>query len=206
MVNQIISTQLTGPLRAGRSRYRLLHLLCSLILTATLIVPFASVSAHTPYGQWDSFRLRHLQLLTTRTDLTGDAFADTWVAVLAEHLPKAKAVVSRARNFARLASLLKTDQAKLAVLSHDHASAMYYGTAPFEDFGPIPIQVLLDNGTHLLITREDLPVDHGFLLVATLLEQATELNITVPEDSQFEMAVHAGAIAAVAGELIEQKH
>jgi len=161
---------------------------------------FGGAHAHTPYGQWDSFRIRHLQVLTSRSDLIGDAVADQWVAVLAEHLPKSKAVVSRARNFVRVASLLKTDQAKVAVLSYDQAASMFEGREKFQDFGPLPLQVLVDNGTYLLVSRADLPENHGLLVVATLLEQAAELNLSVPMDGLLGMEVHSGAKKAVLGE------
>ncbi len=158
--------------------------------------PANNLSAHTPYGQWDSFRERHLQVLTTRSDLVGDAIADEWVAVLVEHLPKSKAVVSRARNFTRMASLLKTDQAKVAVLSHEHAESMFQGESVFKEFGPMPLQVLVDNGKYLLVARDDLPKEHGFLVVATLLEKAVALKLTVPSKTLFGMRIHPGAEAA----------
>lgn len=166
------------------------------MLLLSLIVPAGELKAHTPYRQWDSFRTTHLQVLTSRSDLVGDAVADEWVAVLAKHLPKSKAVVSRARNFVRVASLLKTDQAKVAVLSHDQANSMFNGTAQFEDFGPMPLQVLLDNGTYLLVAKDDLPEEHGFLVVTTLLEQASVLQLSVPLDGLLGMDVHPGARTA----------
>lgn len=170
------------------------------MLLLSIIGPVGELKAHTPYRQWDSFRTTHLQILTSRSDLTGDAVADEWVAVLAEHLPSSKAVVSRARNFVRVASLLKTDQAKVAVLSYDQAKSMFNGTAQFEDSGPMPLQVLLDNGTYLLVARDDLPKEHGFLVVATLLENASELQLSVPLDGLLGMHVHPGARTASLGE------
>jgi len=170
--------------------------LLTVLLLLTALVFSSTPYAHTPYGQWDSFRTRHLQILTSRSDLDGDAVADQWVAVLAEHLPKSKAVVSRARNFIRVASLLKTDQAKVAVLSYKQAETMFSGTAPFDEFGPLPLQLLLDNGTYLLVATENLPEEHGFLVVATLLEQADALKLTVPTEGPFGMAIHPGAQAA----------
>lgn len=172
--------------------------LIPLILTVTLLSPVAVLQAHTPYGQWDSYRTRHLQVLTSRSDLVGDAVAEQWVAVLAEHLPKSKAVVSRARNFQRVASLLKTDQAKVAVLSYKQAQSMFNGDTPFEEFGPIALQVLLDNGEYLLVARDDLPTQHGYLVVDTLLERANELQLSVPEVGPFGMDVHPGAQEVVA--------
>lgn len=178
------------PVSAGR--------LIALVMTIVLIAPVTVVQAHTPYGQWDSYRIRHLQVLTSRSDLVGDAIADKWVAVLAEHLPKSKAVVSRARDFKRVASLLKTDQAKVAVLSYDQAQSMVNGSTPFEEFGPLALQVLVDNGEYLLVAREDLPTEHGFLVVDTLLERSDGLQLTVPEVGPFGMQVHPGAQEVVA--------
>ena len=168
-------------------------------------LPSAAAIAHTPYGQWDIFRQRHLQVLTSRSDLVGDALADRWVAILAEHLPKSHAMVSRARDFVRVASLLKTDQAKLAVLSYDQADAMFGARSPFEDFAPMPLQVLIDNGSYVLLARDDLPLEHGYLLVATLLEQAKSLNFTVPMEGKFGMLLHPGARAAALGEEINTR-
>ena len=167
------------------------------ILLVVMLLPFATLNAHTPYGQWDAYRERHLQVLTARSDLVGDAIADEWVAVLAEFLPKSKAVVSRARNFVRMASLLKTDQAKIAVLSHADAKAMFEGAAPFDDYGPMDLQVLLDDGAYLLVTRADLPENHGFLVVSTLLEKGADLNLSVPIEGVFGMDAHSGARAAL---------
>ncbi len=178
------------PVSAGR--------LIALVMTIVLIAPVTVVQAHTPYGQWDSYRIRHLQVLTSRSDLVGDAIADKWVAVLAEHLPKSKAVVSRARDFKRVASLLKTDQAKVAVLSYDQAQSMVNGSTPFEEFGPLALQVLVDNGEYLLVAREDLPTEHGFLVVDTLLGRSDGLQLTVPEVGPFGMQVHPGAQEVVA--------
>jgi len=171
-----------------------------MLLVLCSIVPIAELKAHTPYGQWDSFRTTHLQVLTSRGDLKGDAVADVWVAVLAEHLPKSKAVVSRARNFVRVASLLKTDQAKVAVLSYEQAESMFKGTTPFEEFGPMPLQVLLDNGTYLLVAKDNFPEQHGYLVVATLLDHATSLKLSVPKGSLLGMDVHPGALIAAAGD------
>ena len=170
----------------------------SLLMVFALLAPGAVLQAHTPYAQWDSFRIRHLHVLTARSDLVGDAIADEWVAVLAEHLPKSKAVVSRSRNLRGIASLLKTDQAKVAVLSYEQAQAMFTGTSPFEEFGPLPLQVLLDNGEYLLVTRDDLPKEHGFLVVEALLDQADRLLLSVPETGPFGMQIHPGALEVVA--------
>ena len=173
-----------------------------LVLAGSSGLAVSTALAHTPYGQWNSFRKRHLQVLTARSDLTGDKVADSWVAVLSQHLPKSKAVVSRARNMVRVASLLKTDQAKLAVLSHAQANAMFSAAPPFEAFSPMALQLLVDDGSYLLVAREDLPLEHGFLLTVTLLEQAESLSVAVPLSGLFGIPVHPGARSAALGEEI----
>lgn len=171
-------------------------------LVAMALLPVSPLFAHTPYRQWDIFRKRHLQILSSHSDLEGDATADRWVDILAAKLPLARAMVSRARDVIRSAALLKTNQAKIAILSYADAKAMFEGTAPFEEYKPMPLQVLLDNGTHLLVARDDLPLAHGFLVAVTLLEEAKALQLDVPLEGKFGMNIHPGARAAALGEKI----
>lgn len=165
----------------------------ALALAGACLVIAKPLYAHTPYGQWKSFRQRHLQFLTARSDLVGDSVADSWVAVLKQHLPSSRAIVSRARNFVRVASLLKTDQAKLGVLSYEQANAMFSGAPPFDGFAPMPLQLLLDNGEYLLVARDDLPLEHGYLLTVTLMEHSESLTVSVPVAGKFGMTIHPGA-------------
>lgn len=165
--------------------------------------PLSLVHAHTPYRQWDIFRRRYLQILTSRSDLDGDAVGDDWVERLREHLPLSRAMVSRARDMRRVASLLKTDQAKLAVLSHADAKAMTTGGPSFEEYAPMPLQVLLDNGSYLLVARSNLPLHHAYAITAALMDERERLHLSVPLDGCCGLALHAGARAAALGEPIE---
>ncbi len=167
-----------------------------------LIAPLAA-RAHTPYRQWDIFRKRYLQILTSRSDSAGDAAGDEWVALLRERLPLSRAMVSRARDLNRIASLLKTDQAKLAILPYADARDLYEARTPYEDFKPMPLQLLLDNGSHLLVTRSDLPLHHAYAIVVTLLEERASLRLNVPLEGKFGIDLHPGARAAALGETIE---
>ncbi len=172
-------------------------------IVAALTLPVRAAWAHSPYRQWDIFRKKHLQILTSRSDLNGDTIGDEWVALLLERLPLSQAMVSRARDTRRVASLLKTDQAKLAVLSHEDAKAMISGGAGFEEYSPMPLQILLDNGTHVLVARENLPLHHAYVVTATLLEEARPLHLSVPLDGRLGMTVHPGARSAALGETLE---
>ncbi len=177
------------------------QLLLALAALGTIALPLAA-RAHTPYRQWDIFRKRYLQILTSRSDLEGDTLGDDLAARLKERLPLSRAMVSRARDTDRIASLLKTDQAKLAVLSHADARAMVEARAPYEQYRPMPLQVMLDNGTHVLVARENLPLHHGYAIVAALLEERATLRVQVPLDGLAGMPVHPGARAAALGENI----
>ncbi len=172
-------------------------------LAALAAWPLSAALAHTPYRQWDIFRRRYLQLLTARSDLDGDAAGDDWVAHLRQQLPLSRAMVSRARDIGRVASLLKTDQAKLAVLSHADALAMAAGREPFAEYAPMPLQVLLDNGSYLLVARNNLPLHHAYAITASLLEARDRLRLAVPLQGHSGLEVHAGARAAALGETVE---
>ena len=183
------------------NRRHLLQRAAAAVMMACL--PLHGALAHSPYRQWDIFRKRYLQILTSRSDLDGDNTGDQWVALLVERLPLSRAMISRARDMGRVASLLKTDQAKLAILSYADAKAMASGLPPFEDYAPMPLQVMLDNGSHLLVTRENLPLHHGYAITAALLEEGKGLHVQVPLEGRFGMRVHPGARAAALNEPVE---
>lgn len=172
------------------------------VLTAAML-PAHTAFAHTPYAQWDIFRKRHLQILTSHADLAGDDLGEVWVEILRDKLPLSRAMVSRARDLQRVAALLKTNQSKLAVLSYSHAQQMFKGAAEFEEYLPIPLEVLLDDGKYLLVTRSDLPLHHGFLIATTLMGEAGKLHLLDPGKDRFGMSVHAGARAYLSGEKLE---
>ena len=165
-------------------------------------LPGMPALAHTPYAQWDVFRKSHLQMLTSHADLAGDDLGDLWVEVLREKLPLSRAMVSRAHDMPRIAALLKTNQSKLAVLSYMHARLMFTGAAPFEEYAPMPLEVLVDNGKYLLVTRPDLPLHHGFLITASLMGEE-RLHLIDPGKGRFGMPLHAGARAYMSGEKLE---
>jgi hypothetical protein len=103
----------------------------------------------------------------------------------------------------RIAALLKTNQSKLAVLSYMHARMMFTGEPPFQDYAPIPLEVLVDDGKYLLVARSDLPLHHGFLITATLMSEAEKLHLIDPGKGRFGMQLHAGARAFLNGEKLD---
>ncbi len=175
----------------------------SLLLAALLpFLPFSAL-AHTPYRQWDIFRKRYLQILTSHADYDGDKVGDEWVAVILDKSPSSRAMVSRAHDMPRIASLLKTNQSKFAVLSYLHARLMFTGAPPFEDYSPLELEVLIDNGKYLLVCRSDVPLHHGYFVTAALMEEAKKLHLVNPTQGKFGMPVHAGAKAFFNGDKLE---
>ncbi len=172
-------------------------------LTAGVAWPFSRAVAHTPYRLWDIFRKENLQVLTSHEDYTGDDLGEEWVASLRKNLPLSRAMISRALNMKRVASLLKTNQSILAVLSYRHARLMFTGVPPLDQFAPLLLEVLIDNGKYLLVTRPSLPLQHGFMITAALMKDAEKLQLVNPGKGKFGIAVHAGSKAFFNGEKIE---
>jgi hypothetical protein len=141
-----------------------------------------------------------MQIMTSLEDVPGDDTGEAWVAVLRDKLPLSRAMVSRAHKMTRTASLLKTNQVKLAVLSYTHAQQMLSGAEPFAEFAPMGLEILVDNGKHLLVARTDLPLYHGYLVTMALMESADALKLLKPATSRFGMALHPGAQAYFSGE------
>jgi hypothetical protein len=144
-----------------------------------------------------------MQILTSHADYTGDETGDAWVAVLRENLPLSRAMVSRTLDLRRSASLLKTNQVKLAVMSYQDAQLLSSGQPPFAAFAPLEMEILIDNGKYLLLTRPDLPLYHGYLVTTALMESAAQLQLINPGQGRFGMGVHAGALAVYKGEKLE---
>jgi hypothetical protein len=170
------------------------------LASSSVLMPMQLAMAHTPYRFWNVFRKRNMQVLTSHDDYIGDETGDVWVATLREKLPLSRAMVSRTQYMTRMASLLKTDQVKIAVLSYQHAQQMFTGEPPFEEYAPLQLDILVDNGKYLLVTLPNLPLYHGYLVTTALMEAADKLQLINPGQGRFGMAVHAGAQAYYRGE------
>ena len=75
---------------------------------------------HTPYRQWKLYRQTHLLIFTTRDDPGSDELGERIAACLSTALPDSRARVARAPHAPRIASLITSSQADVAVLfQHD---------------------------------------------------------------------------------------
>lgn len=171
------------------------------LAAAALGLAAGPAAAHTPFRQWKVFRQRYLLITTSRTDPAGDALGDRFAEILLQELPDSRAMVSRAIDLKRIASLITTDQANIAVLERAAAVALARGEAPFGDFGPFPLQAIVRTDAHCLVCRDDVPMHHGYLIAATLMGHGEALGIRIADSG--ELAVHPGAAAFARGETVD---
>ena len=170
---------------------------CGLILVALL-----ALSAHTPYRQWEVYRMKHLLIGTSREDTASYTAGKQLAELLIEAVPETRARVARARTVERLASLISTDQLKVLLISNKHLAEMAEGTGPFKAFGPIEIARLFQFDGLVLISRTDFPASHAWIVVRAFLDNMEAFGGTPPRQGDGQVPVHPGALAAVNGEAL----
>ncbi len=168
---------------------------CGLVFLAMLVL-----SAHTPYRQWEVYRMKHLLIGTSREDTASYPLGKRLAELLIEAVPETRARVARARTVERLASLISTDQLKVLLISDEHLAEMAAGTGPFKAFGPIQIAQLFDFDDLVLISRADFPASHAWIVVRAFLDNMEASGGTPPRPGDGQVPVHPGAMAAVNGE------
>jgi hypothetical protein len=145
-----------------------------------------ALSAHTPYRQWQVYRMRYLLIGTSRRDALGHELGQRVAAALLEALPESKARVARGPDAQRLASLLTTGQLQLALLARADVEALRDGVAPFQAFGPTELRALFRFGDHWLVAPPDFPDAHAWQVTGAL----------APQLAAFEQAEVAGPLAS----------
>jgi len=158
-------------------------------------------AGHTPYNQWNVYRQKHLLILTSKADPEGYALGQRIAETLLERLPSSKARVTRAPDLARVASLIATKQLDVAVLRRDDARAMILGAPPFASFGGVPLRVVADFGTHILVSRDDFPAAHAYRIAAALrgFGEGSSKATTVSTGDPASPPFHDGAAAFLHG-------
>lgn len=161
--------------------------------------------AHTPYRQWTVLRQRFLLVHSSRTDPVSDAIAEEIVATLDRVLPQAKAMVARAPDEQRIASLITTGQAVLAVMRADRAGELFRGQGEFRDYQGGMLRSLVSIDDHILVTTETFPRHHGWLVTSALVENGALPGVHVATDATGSDVVppHEGALAFARGEPLE---
>ena len=175
-------------------------------LTGALIAACApEICAHTPYRQWKVLRERFLLVHSTRSDPVSDSIAEQLVAILDEVLPTARAMVARAPDEQRIASLMTTGQAVLSVMRSDEAGDLYLGRGAFHDFEGDQLRWLVAIGDHRLVTVASFPQHHAWLVTAALSENGAAFGVQPPSAAADDIPVppHPGALAFARGETLD---
>jgi hypothetical protein len=165
-----------------------------------------ALQAHSPYRQWSVYRQRHLLIYAARTDPAADRLSEELASLLLTHLPSSRAQPARTPHEQRIASLITTDQADFALLARNSALALANRQGEFADYGPGELRVLVENATHQLLCRADLPKQHAFLVAQVLSEQGGEWGLSIPErpaPRTDAVPTHDGALAVLRGEKVE---
>jgi hypothetical protein len=164
------------------------------------------LAGHSPYRQWMVYRETHLVIITSRDDPGGDDLGERFAAIMRAALPDSKAAVARGPRVQRIASLISSRQADVGVASRANALAMYRGEPPFEEYGPIPLRVLVQDARHQLVCREDFLAQHGFLVAEALMENGKNLGLSIPARNAAdagEIPPHVGALAFAEGQPLD---
>jgi hypothetical protein len=157
-------------------------------------------SAHTPYGQWQVYRRRHLMIGTSKADPPSYPIGQRIVGVLATSLPESSARVTRGPDAWRLASLLTSGQIEVVLLSAGEVVALRQGRPPFEAFGPTQLRSLYTLDDHWLVCRPDFPDRHAYLVVETLaIHGGLSLGGGPPDPARSPVPIHPGALALLRG-------
>jgi len=176
------------------------------LLTALAAIAGATaLTAHTPYRQWALYRQAHLLIFTSRDDPASDELGERIAARLREAVPESKARVARAPHVARIASLITTNQADVAVLSRANAAALFRREAPFQDYAAVALRVLAETERYQLVCREDFKDEHAYLVAEALAGDPGRPKLTVPAtalDQTSSVPAHAGAAAFARGETL----
>jgi hypothetical protein len=168
---------------------------CGLIFLAMLVL-----SAHTPYRQWEVYRMKHLLIGTSREDAASYAVGKQLAESLSQAIPESRARVARARTVERLGSLIATDQLQVLLVSQNHLSELAQGTGPFKAFGPIAIVRLFRFDDLVLVARADFPARHAWIITHAFLDNAEAFGGTPPQVDDGAVPVHPGVLAALNGE------
>ena len=170
--------------------------LCSV---AYLISTVSPLYAHSPWGQYQVYRRKHLLLLSSRDDELSYPFSKELVACLDNVLPIAKARPARAINIERAFELLRTDQFQFAVFDRENIDKMRNATGEFSDRAPVDLGTLLQFGDLHMVVRRDFPDDLVATVTHNLIKCRNKLSIPLNLKPQIldDPNLHQGAKEAI---------
>ena len=165
-----------------------------------LIVIGFVLSAHSPWGQYQVYRQKHLLIMSTIQDEPTYPFSKKLVAVINEVLPHASARPARAKHFERLHSLFSTKQMKVMLLSRINAQAARRGDGPFEAFGPLEYRVLYQFGELQLLGQVDFPDQFAWLVTNAIMRAQIKIDADSPDVVRQLTNLHPGTLIALSNE------
>ena len=176
-------------------------MLRSLLIPVFFLVFSNPVLAHSPWGQYQVYRQKHLLIMSTISDGPTYAYSNKIVKAINEVIPKAKARPARAKNFERVHSLFKTKQMHLVLLSKSNAKALLEGSGPFSDFGAVNVRTLYAFGDMLLLVQPDFPDSHVWLLADAFKKSYKSLPGALPPEKMMSLTnLHPAALLAIRGD------
>ena len=168
-------------------------------LFTVLLLTFSSTSlAHSPWGQYQVYRQKHLLILSTKEDSPTYSFSKKLTTIINHAEPSADARPARAKDLRRIHALLKTDKMQFAVLSKDNAAHLRKGTAAFKDKGPLAMATIYTFGELEFLVQPTFPKQLVSVVTHAILSLLYHLpDADPPEKVMNNPHLHSGAQEAI---------
>ncbi len=151
--------------------------------------------AHSPWGQYQVYRQKHLLVLSSRDDPDTYPYSKILVDALNRTVPEAKARPARAINLERVYNLLKSDQFQFALLSRSNVRMLRKAEGPFVGKEKIDLRTIYEFNDLEFVVRSDFPdelveiVAHGIVDSLSLLPNASAAELVMKNPY-----LHSGAL------------
>ena len=168
-------------------------------LFTVLILTFSSISlAHSPWGQYQVYRQKHLLILSTKEDAPTYPFSKRLTTIINRIEPTASARPARAKDLRRIHALLKTNQMQFAVLSKQNAVHLRQGTAAFKDKEPLAMAVIYTFGELEFLVQPEFPDQLVSIVTHAVLSSLDHFpDADPPEKIINNPHLHDGALKAL---------
>ena len=158
------------------------------------------LSAHSPWGQYQVYRQKHLLIMSTIDDEPTYPFSKKLVAAINEVLPHARARPARAKHFQRVHSLFSTKQMQVMLLSRSNAVAALNGEGPFAAHGSLDFRVLYQFGDIQLLGQVDFPDQFAWLVTDAIIRAQAIIEADTPNIVLELPNLHPGSLTALKNE------
>jgi hypothetical protein len=155
-------------------------------------------NAHSPWGQYQVYRKKHLLILSTREDIPSYPYSKKLVDTLNATVPTANARPARAIDLDRVYDLLRTDQFQFALLSNVNVDMMINASGRFAGRPKVDLRTVFRFGELRFVVRGDFPenlvaiVTHGIVEALPVFRDAVSL-----ETLKADRNLHPGALMAL---------